>query len=429
MKRINHIIRTVVTISIVGLSLSSCVYDDGVDSDKTISINAMVANESRTVSTAASNDDSFVVLFWLQDQLGQLTEPENNQNWANPYLEKIAPQAVPFYNQTVYDTGYPYPYPDTKLLYATGYSPATVLTSDDNHRTLNVNIPEENANKLGRYDLLGCDVWSNVYKGSQSDPFAQDKNKLYFRHLAAKLVFYADRDKETMENKQYVRNVEITKLRMSIDNGTTWTSMYTPKKFEWQKLNPNNDFTESYKSTINSVKYINGIDNTDPEAGYKIVEAQKFVNNFVLTKNASDRVPIDGMVLDSCYVCNPIIEEKLQSGTIQLKMDISAELSFDPNFPKKDGDDGSVTDDLTFKRTWKDVLLESIKVVEFDDKGNAIATDTPVTEFKPGNEYRVYIKFHRTGVNLVAKELPWNYGGIHYITIQGGEIENNNDSN
>ena len=422
MKRINHIIRTVVTISIVGLSLSSCVYDDGVDSDKTISINAMVSNESRTVSTAASNDDSFVVLFWLQDQLEQLTEPENNPNWANPYLEKIAPQAVPFYNQTVYDTGYPYPYPDTKLLYATGYSPATVLTSDDNHRILNVNIPEENANKLGRYDLLGCDVWSNVYKGSQSDPFAQDKNKLYFRHLAAKLVFYAERDKETMENKQYVRNVEITNLQMSIDGGNKWTSMFTPKRFEWKKLDSSNDFTEAYKSTIRSVNYINGISNTDPEAGYKIVETQNFVNNFVLTKNASDRVPIDGMVLDSCYVCNPIIEEKLQSGTIQLKMDISAELSFDPNFPKKDGD-GSITDDLTFKRTWKDVLLESIKVVDFDDKGNAIATDTPVTEFKPGNEYRVYIKFHRTGVNLVAKELPWNYGGIHYITIQGGEIE------
>jgi len=419
----------VVTISIVGLPLYSCVYDDGVDSEKTISINAMVANESRIASTAATNDDSFVVLFWLQDQLGQLTEPDGNSDWTNPYLEKVAPQAVPFYNQTVYDTGYPYPYPDTKVLYATGYSPATVLTSEDNHCTLNVNIPEENANKLGRYDLLGCDVWSDVYKGSHDDPFAQEKNKLYFRHLAAKLVFYADRDKGTMENKQYVRNVEITNLQMSIDNGTNWTPLFTPKKFEWQKLNPANDFTKSYISTINNVKYINGISKTsNPEAGYKIVKTQNFAKDFVLTKNASDRVPIDGMVLDSCYVCNPIENGKVQSGTIQLKMDISAELSFDPNFPKKDGD-GSITDDLTFKRTWEEVTLKSIEVVEFDDKGNAIATDNPVTEFKPGNEYRVYITFHRTGVNLVAKELPWNYGGIHYITIQGGDIENNNDSN
>lgn len=420
MKRVNHIIRTVVTISIMGLSLSSCVYDDGVDSDKTISINAMVANESRTASTAASNDDSFVVLFWLQDQLGQLTEPDNNQDWASPYLEKVAPQAVPFYNQTVYDTGYPYPYPDTKLLYATGYSPATVLASEDNHRVLNVNIPEENTNKLGRYDLLSCDVWSNVYKGSHDDPFAQEKNKLYFRHLAAKLVFYADRDKETMENKQYVRNVEITNLRMSIDDGQNWTPMYTPKRFEWQKLNPDNDFTKSYKSTISSVISINGIGETNPEAGYKIVETQKFSQNFVLRKNASDRVPIDGMVLDSCYVCNPIIEGKLQSGAIQLKMDINAELSFDPNFPQKD-DDGSVTDDLTFKRIWKNVLLESIKVVEFDDKGDATVKDESVTEFKPGNEYRVYIHFYRTGVNLTALEMPWNYGGVHYITIPGGD--------
>ena len=57
------------------------------------------------------------------------------------------------------------------------------------------------------------------------------------------------------------------------------------------------------------------------------------------------------MDIDSCYVCNLIDEDgSVKKGNpIQLKMDISAEMSFDPNFPMNDGS-GSITDDLTFTR-------------------------------------------------------------------------------
>ncbi len=48
-------------------------------------------------------------------------------------------------------------------------------------------------------------------------------------------------------------------------------------------------------------------------------------------------------------------------------------------------------------------------------------TTQPIRMFKPGNEYRIYIHFYRTGVNLTAQELPWNYGGPHYIEIEGGD--------
>ena len=142
----------------------------------------------------------------------------------------------------------------------------------------------------------------------------------------------------------------------------------------------------------------------------------------MLQRNATDRVPIDGMDIDSCYVCNLIDEDgSVKKGNpIQLKMDISAEMSFDPNFPMNDGS-GSITDDLTFTREWKGVTLDAIYGVTIGSNGEVQTMDTAIDEFKPGNEYRIYIHFHRTGVNLVARELPWNYGGIHYITIPGGD--------
>lgn len=216
-------------------------------------------------------------------------------------------------------------------------------------------------------------------------------------------------------------------LRMSIDGGNTWTPMYTPHTFEWKELTET-DFTESYKKTIAAVRLIEGngsAADTNPKAGYKTVAAEKFAgedSDYVLQKNATDRVPIDGMNIDSCYVCNPIDENgSVKKGSpIQLKMDISAEMSLDPNFPMNDGS-GSTTDDLTFTREWKGVTLDAIYVVTIGLNGKVQMTDTAIDEFKPGNEYRIYIHFHRTGVNLVARELPWNYGGIHYITIPGGD--------
>ncbi len=436
MKVLYHTIWLIAMVFIAGTSLSSCVYDDEGDSGESdnIRINTVVVNGSRTARVSETDDNRFVVLFWRKDDLASLENP--NIDFPVPYLSKEAPQSVEFYNQTVYDTGYPYPYPETTMLYATGYAPASALTPEGNFRTLKVN---ENDPDKGRHDFLGCDLWRDVYKGSQQDPFAKDKNKLYFRHLAAKLKFYADRDKESMENKQFVRNVRITNLRMRIDDGNDeagWKSMYTPKVFKWQKLvdNPENagesDFTESYKQVIAKVKQIGGNTSVDtnPKAGYKATEAETFAGDdthFVLCRNASDRVPISGMYIDSCYVCNPIVDGKVKSDQpIRLKMDISAELSFHPDFPLNDSGDGaSTTDDLTFTRTWTGVELKAIYPLGEDGKVNTTADAARVKVFKPGNEYRVYIHFYRTGVNLTAMEMPWNPGGVHYITISGDDIQ------
>ena len=326
----------------------------------------------------------------------------------------------------MFDTRFPYPVPEDTYIHATGYAPGNVLKPDAEYGYRRLTAAVGDTEK-GRYDFLGCDFWEGVFKGSLKDPFAQDKNKLYFRHLAAKLVFYADRDRETMENKQYVRNVQVKRLQMSIDGGSTWTPMYTPHTFEWKNL-AETDFTESYKKTIAAVRLIEGNESaarTGPKAGYKVVAAEEFAgedSDYVLQRNATDRVPIDGMDIDSCYVCNLIDEDgSVKKGNpIQLKMDISAEMSFDPNFPMNDGS-GSITDDLTFTREWKGVTLDAIYGVTIGSNGEVQTMDTAIDEFKPGNEYRIYIHFHRTGVNLVARELPWNYGGIHYITIPGGD--------
>lgn len=433
MKQIENITLTVLSVLLAGLSITSCIYDDGNDPETlsgTISINTAVVAGTRTAPIAEKSDNTFMVLFWLDEHKNDLEQPQDGVALPSPYLAKEAPQPVSFYANTVYDTGYPYPYPDTRLLYATGYAPSSVLTAGQNYRTLTVSIPEKDKNhKLGRCDFLSCDIWSDVFKGSQSDPFAQDKNKLYFRHLTAKLVFYADRDEKSMENKQYVRNVQITNLRMKVGDAE-WSDrdcMYTPSEFIWQTLDPS-DFTESYLTIIDNVTklYWNSEITTKPKAGYKASKSEPFAGNssYVLQRNPIDRVPIGGMVIDSCYVCNPMVDGIPQTGKIQLKMDISAEMSYDPNFPAA-GANGSGNGNITFTREWKNVVLDAIHPVTIGADGKAqVTTDplpNPVEEFKAGYEYRVYINFNRTGVDLVAKALPWNFGGIHYITITGGD--------
>jgi len=440
MRRIEADIRILGATLLAAAAFAAC-SSDGEETpkypDDTICVNTLAMDGAGAASTD-EGDNTFMVLFWKGDEGKQLVETDfaTTADWPSPYLAELAPQPVAAYERLAYDTRYPYPmYPEkeTTYLYATGYAPGRVLKPQkaDNYRTLvadyTPNAGETNpavaTAQRGRIDFLGCDAWSDIYRGSRADPFAQDKNKLYFRHLTAKLVFYADRDKASMENEQFTRNVKITNLQMSIDGGTNWTSMYTPSTFEWQGLSYPKDFTPSYTKTIGTVKAVPG--NMDvnaesrPKAGYKAVVADAFAGDdadFVLQKNATDRVPIDGMVIDSCYVCNPIEDGKVQSGTsIKLKMNITALMSFDPNFPMPDEAGDPTGENLTFNKTWEGMTVE---VKEVDNDGNK--TETSVTEFRPGYEYRVYIHFHRTGVDLVARQLPWNDGGSHYIPIPGG---------
>jgi len=423
MKRIDHIIGIASAALLAGSLPASCVYDDGNDPQPaTIRVNTIAVDGARAASEAGG-DNTFMVLFW--QLTAHLETADDAETWRVPYLAGHAPQPVAFYKNSAFDTHFPYPGPEDAYLHATGYAPGNVLKPDagEGYRRLAATVGDP---EKGRYDFLGCDYWKGVFRGSLKDPFAQDKNKLYFRHLAAKLVFYADRDKETMENKQYVRNVRIENLRMSIDGGRTWTEMYTPSAFEWKVLSPEADFTESYRKTIATVQGIPGNEgaaDSGPAAGYKASEAEPFAgegSDFVLQKGNADRVPIDGMVIDSCYVCNPMADGAPRTDRpIRLKMDICAEMSFDPNFPKSG--DGQSADALTFTRKWTGVELGAIYRVELGADGKAAETQQPVELFKAGSEYRIYIHFHRTGVNLAARELPWSFGGPHYIVIPGGD--------
>lgn len=415
---------------LAGASLASC-SGDGEEGPtplaETICVNTLAVDANRAVKVEVA-DNTFTVLFWL-DREHLETGLDNAEAWSSKlYLAGRAPQPVAFYEHSVFDLRYPYPKPEITDLYATGYAPGTVLTPGEDYRTLTAEVGVDA--ERGRYDFMSCDAWCDVYRGSQIDPFAQDRNKLYFRHLAAKLRVFADRDEATMENRQYVRNVQVSNLYMSIDGGKEWIPMHTPSGFEWQTLE-DEDFTDAYSKTIETVKTIRGNlgVTSHPAAGYKTVAAEEFAGDdpgFVLQrKSVGDRVPIYGMFIDSCYVCNPFADKTVRADQpIRLKMDITAEMSYDPNFPlgdepsgTPDDGSGSTTDNLTFTRTWTGRTINSIEEVDADGQ----KTGKPVTVFEPGCEYRIYIHFYRTGVDLVARKLPWNDGGSHYIPIPGGD--------
>jgi len=412
------------------VSFTSCVYDNLDDEPEaepsTIRVNTADVDGSRASLSADGSDNTFMLLLWEEADLVHL---EPSKAWPSPYLAAHAPQPVPFFDRSVFDTRYPYPDNENAFLYATGYAPGIVVKPADgkDYRRLKVELGDH---RRGRCDFMGLDLWKEVYKGSQLDPFSHDKNKLYFRHLAAKLLVIADRDKTTMENKQFVRNVRVNNLKMSTDGGTTWTTLYTPLRFDWQQLTHDTDFTLSYNKAIASAQAENQMTGagatatpTIPTHGYKLSEAEPLNApddpSFTLSRNAADRVPINGLKIDSCYICNDFDTEKgivIADKPIKLKMDVTAELSFSSNFPLTDED--SETDDFTYTRTWPGVEVSAIYKV--DSNGNVPASPTAIKEFKPGNEYRIYIHFYRTGVNLTAIESDWNYGGVHYIAIPGG---------
>lgn len=431
------------------LALQSCIYDNAPLADEgnditdtsaaSIRVNTMLAGANQHMPQQPQSEDgsgeSFTVLFWrnpenLINDVSTDGEYTDYTFWLAPYLSAKAPKAVSEYKSLTFDTNYPYPMPEGIKIYATGYAPADVLAPDtaQGYRRLNATVDAtlpDGSTRKGHYDFLGCDAWNEVYYGSHYSPFAQERNRLYFRHLASKLVFYAKRDQASMENKQFVRFVEITDIKMSVDGGTTWLPLHTPSAFEWDRFPSDKEFPDAYTKAITAVQKLTGV-TTTPAAGYKTIASEALPDDYKIVRRTADgkdrsvdRVPIDGHTIDSCYICNRYVDGTPQLGNgkaIKLSMTITAELSFDQSFPKSDKD-GSTTDDLTFTRIWADMMTD-IHEVNVDGTAN---TSKPVTELKPGKEYRIYLNFSRTGVNLVARELPWNYGGIHYVGIIGSD--------
>jgi len=443
-RKLSEIITLTTTALLLGLpALQSCIYDnvppEADPAPASIRVNTMLAGgpwRSPSPLSAEGSGKNFTVLFWQRPE--KLLEPPSANGdysfWLAPYLASTAPKAVTEYTDLTFDTNYPYPVPETAELFATGYAPSDVLAPDATegyHRIAFVEQLSDGQTKprKGRYDFLGCDAWNEVYYGSQSSPFAQERNKLYFRHLASKLLFYAERDQASMENKQYVRFVEVTGIEMTTDDGASWTPLHTPVSFEWDALDKDNSLTDAYTKVISAVRTLTGV-TTAPAAGYRTATSGPLPADFKILrrtpdgKPSVDRVPIAGHPIDSCYVCNPYVDGTEQAAKpIRLRMNISAELSFDLTFPKSDKD-GSTTDDLTFTRTWTG--LET-RIYEVNTDGTPDRTKE-VTRFRPGREYRIYLNFSRTGVNLVARELPWDYGGIHYVGITGSDPKTESES-
>ncbi len=82
MAQTNHIIRLMAAMSIAGMSLTSCIYEDeGVGTESTIGVNTTVVHDSRSPRDIANEEDPFTIQFWLPAQANQLADPDNLTCW------------------------------------------------------------------------------------------------------------------------------------------------------------------------------------------------------------------------------------------------------------------------------------------------------------------------------------------------------------
>lgn len=377
-------------LALFGLSACSSSEETELElSAETIKVNTRASNGSRSVETG-SLDSYFSLLFWQETEWKKLASgTEATPLYAG--VEAIHP--VDYYNSMLYDTQKAYLANTQSYLYATGFAPSSYMTPTSNsYSVLQVDDQLSDANR-GRLDFMSCDA-RDTQKGSYVDRFGQDKNKLLFRHLTSKLVFVGWRD-NSMEQQEYVRNVRVSNIQMSDENGS-WRAVLTPTQFSWKKI-PEVAVPSEY-----------GTPPSDGFYGYVATKVKDFSPQ-IAPENPNDQLFLDvDNPIDSCYLISEPNEDgsmKEVTAGIKLKMDIYADLSF-----SKDFTNGPVTKD----KVWKN---QEVTIYAVDASGNL--TSNPITAFQPGREYRIYIYFYRTHVYLVAKEEPWQQGGVHYVPIVG----------
>ena len=379
----------------LALSLTGCsheVEDTPPYSGESIRLN-MLAGSTREAGIESNALNWGPTLFFFTEEEYKQAAPEDNTT-TTPSLTSTnctyllsAPEDVDTYSSALYDTGKKYP--KDGYLYAAGYAPTGMLKPDDgnNHATLRVDYGEDGF-LAGSIDFLGCDAHPN-YKGSSSDPFGQPKNVLKFRHLTSKITFYAYRSKE-MENKQYVRNVMITGLKMRYQDtdADEFFKLHTPTEFTWSAPKETSDGDEAGQK----------------HWGYKITGSKENPNTSWIESGKTDGLLVGeerATILSFIYACDPYPHTVSDNDRLVLQMTVSAELSPDPAFPEE----------ISKDKTWENMTVE---IMEFK---NNRATGNPVRNFLPGHEYKVYLQFKPTGVFLQGVGLPWIEEGPHYVPI------------
>ena len=378
------------------LSLTGCsheVEDTPRYSGESIRLNMLAGSTRETGIESNALNWGPTLFFFNEDQYNQAAPTDNTAATQSltstdcTYLLS-APEDVDTYSSALYDTGKKY-LADGSFLYAAGYAPTGMLIpkNGNDHATLRVDYGEYDF-LAGSIDFLGCDA-DPAYRGSYDHPFGQPTNVLKFRHLTSKITFYAYRSKE-MENKQYVRNVMITGLKMRYQDtdADEFFKLHTPTEFTWSAPEKTSDGDEAGQK----------------HWGYKITGSETNPNTSWIESGKTDGLLVGeerATILSSIYACDPDNQTVETGDQLVLQMTVSAELSPDPAFPEE----------ISEYKTWKNM---QVKIKEFK---NNKETDIPVRNFLPGHEYKVYLQFKPTGVFLQGVGLPWIEEGPHYVPI------------
>lgn len=169
--------------------------------------NAGASMKVYAMTKAAEPSDSTVVfLFWYATDFSSIGSVE-------PYFVGMPDKGIDNYNpnKQTYNTLTAYPKVDGSYVdvYATGYSPASLETSDG---WSTLTVPED---KLGKLDILSSSghITGNGASEQQYfdyfDPDTKTTDPLYFDHMLPRVDFKA-RMHEDMGTGRYLRNITIT---------------------------------------------------------------------------------------------------------------------------------------------------------------------------------------------------------------------------
>lgn len=308
------------------------------------------------------------LFFWHAADFKTLTNTSET-NTPTPYFTYLMNDAITsfsFKDSRWLDTGHPYP--ENTAVYATGYAPRTLLTEDETLGFRKLTVTETDLQKVAHCDFLSCDARSEQ-KGSFENPFGNTAdNELQFRHLTSKILVYASRH-ESITGQVYVRKVKAT-LTLNNEND----KFHVPSVIEW-------------KAPVSGV---------NTEWGYQVTEYKELEKGLNFQDNTDDMIMVlQNKRIDSCYVCQPDTVT-----TTAVDLSVTAEYSYLQDFS------------LPYDFTWSGTNLP-IKAIDENGKETA----DPITEFKPGYVYEIYLKFYKTGVIVTAKEVEWEDGGIHYVPV------------
>lgn len=376
----------------------------GPSAEATIRINTRAEGEGGDPegSVMAMTTPGPTLFFLTEEQYGTVA-PTGTSTRETPSLQEgnytyrvLAPERVDTYRSALYDTGKQYPKEnDEAYLYAIGFAPTEFLKPKQgedgkpDYSVLTVEYGEfgEFGHFKGSTDFLSCDA-NEKCKGSLSDPFGQPENVLNFRHLTAKVSFYAYRH-ESMQGKQQVRNVFIQGLKAKYNTTDTYANLCAPTEFTWTDQNAGTTIGDDRKKNW-------GYSKTKAESFGVWLEMPKSDGLLVGEERAS--------WLSTIYVCDPTDHKVKDGDQLSLQMTVGAQLSFLPDF-------ADLTSDEDGYKVWQNMEVDVKEI------NNGTVSKTSVKNFAPGHEYKVYLCFKPTGLYLQARRVPWEVEGPHYVPI------------